>query len=156
MSSETDSPPPYVGYSLRVVWLWTWDLIMNAVVRAGYDDVSAAHIGLFGFPGLDGRRLTDIARRMQVTKQSVHQSLDHLEQHGYLVREPDPTSGRSRLVRLTPRGHALQETIRLAARDAEHRVLGILGDRDGARFKKSVFRLVEQINTDGTDAGTTG
>lgn len=153
MSSAIDSPPPYVGHGLRVVWLWTWETIMDAVTRAGHDDITAAHAGLFRYPGLDGYRLTDIARRMQVTKQSVHQSLGQLEKLGYLVREPDPTSRRSRLVRLTPKGHALQETIRLAARDADRRLVAMLGEPDGTRFKESLRRLVDEIAADGIDAG---
>jgi DNA-binding MarR family transcriptional regulator len=147
MSSDIDLPPPYIGYSMRVVWQWTWDLIMQAVVRAGYDDVTTAHISLFRYPGLDGHRLTDIAQRMQITKQSVHELIAHLERLGYLVRETDPTNRRARLVRLTRKGRALQEVIRLEAQDSQRRAAEILGERRFAQLTKALAVLVGEITT---------
>lgn len=152
MSSATDPAPPYVGYSLRAVWQWVWELNMEAAARAGYDDVNPAHVSLFRYPGLDGYRLTDIAHRMQITKQSVHQLLAHLEDLGYLVREPDPTNRRARLVRLTPKGQGLQEVIRRQALDAEHRILEVLGERRGRQFKDALRILVDELAADGDAA----
>ena len=127
--SSTDLPPPYIGFSMRVVWQWVWDLNMQAATRAGYDDVTPAHVSLFRYPGLDGHRLTDIAQRMQTTKQSVHELIAQLERLGYLERQLDPIDSRARLVRLTPKGHGLQEVIRHQAQDSERHIAGILGDR---------------------------
>ncbi|MGH2474051.1 MAG: MarR family winged helix-turn-helix transcriptional regulator [Candidatus Limnocylindrales bacterium] len=159
MSSEIDLPPPYIGYSMRVVWLWVWELNVRAAMRAGYDDVTPAHISLFRYPGLDGHRLTDIAQRMQITKQSVHELIGHLERLGYLVREPDPTNRRARLVRLTPRGRGLQEVIRLQAQSAERQIAVALGDRPFAQLKKALAVLVDQITAGdherGPNAGAT-
>jgi DNA-binding MarR family transcriptional regulator len=145
MSSSNDYPPPYIGHSMRVVWQWVWELNMEAAARAGYDDVTPAHVSLFRYPGLDGHRLTDIAQRMQITKQSVHELIGHLEQLGYLVREPDPTNRRARLVRLTAKGHGLQETIRRQAQDADHRIAEMLGARRFGEFKKALAIVVETI-----------
>jgi DNA-binding MarR family transcriptional regulator len=149
MSSVIDPTPPYVGYSLRVVWQWVWELNMAAATRAGYDDVNPAHVSLFRYPGLDGYRLTDIAQRMQITKQSVHQLLGHLESLGYLIRETDPGNRRARLVRLTPKGRGLQEVIRRQALDAERRILDILGEDRGEQFKTSLALLVDEFTADG-------
>jgi DNA-binding MarR family transcriptional regulator len=151
MSSADDYPPPYVGYSMRVVWQWVWDLNMEAAARAGYGDVTPAHVSLFRYPGLDGYRLTDIAHRMQITKQSVHELIGHLEHLGYLVREPDPTNRRARLVRLTDKGHGLQETIRRQAQDADRRIAEMLGARRYADFRKSLAIVVDTITPDDDD-----
>jgi DNA-binding MarR family transcriptional regulator len=151
MSSETDFPPPYIGFSMRVVWNWVWELNMQAATTAGYDDVTSAHVSLFRYPGLDGHRLTDIAQRMQITKQSVHELIGHLERCGYLVREPDPTNRRARLVRLTPRGRGLQEVIRVQARDCERRIAQILGDRRFVQLKQALAILVAEIDGDDHD-----
>ena len=48
---------------------------------------------------------TLLADQLQITKQSVNDLLRHLEQHGYITRQHDPTDGRARIVKLTPRGH---------------------------------------------------
>lgn len=145
MSSDVDLPPPYVGFSMRVVWQWIWDRNMEAATRAGFDDVTSAHVSLFRYPGLEGQRLTDVARRMQITKQSVHELIGHLERLGYLVREPDPTNRRARLVRLTPRGHALQEVIRLQAQACEREIAEMLGVHRFTSFKKALAILVDEI-----------
>ncbi len=50
MSSITVVPPPYIGFEIRVVWQWVWELNMEAATRAGYDDVTAAHVSLFATP----------------------------------------------------------------------------------------------------------
>jgi len=145
MSSAIDPPPPYIGYSMHLVWQWVWELNMDAATRAGYDDVNPAHVSLFRYPGLDGHRLTDIAHRMQITRQSVHELIGHLEQRGYLVREPDPTNRRARLVRLTPKGQGLQEVIRRQAQDAERHVVEMLGVRRFEQLKEALAILVDEI-----------
>jgi DNA-binding MarR family transcriptional regulator len=151
MSSDIDLPPPYIGFSMRVVWQWIWDLNMEAATRAGFDDVTSAHVSLFRYPGLDGHRLTDIAQRMQITKQSVHELIGHLERLGYLVREPDPTNRRARLVRLTPKGQRLQEVIRLQAQASEREIAELLGDRRFANLRQALAILVDQIAPDDHD-----
>jgi DNA-binding MarR family transcriptional regulator len=133
---------------MRVIWQWVWARINDGVARAGYDDVNPAHIGLFRYPGLDGQRLTDVAQRMQITKQSVHELIGHLERCGYLVREPDPTNRRARLVRLTPKGLALQDVTRGQALEAERAVAAILGDRGFRQLKTAVARLVDAIESE--------
>jgi DNA-binding MarR family transcriptional regulator len=151
MSSERDLQPPYVGFHMRVVWQWVWELNNEAAARAGFDDVNPAHVSLFRYPGLDGYRLSEIAQRMQITKQSVHELIGHLERQGYLVREPDPTNRRARLVRLTSKGHRLQEVIRLQALDAERRIAAILGGRRFTQFKEALAVLVDAIDVDAPD-----
>jgi DNA-binding MarR family transcriptional regulator len=133
---------------MRVVWQWVWELNNEAAARAGYDDVNPAHLSLFRYPGLDGQRLTDIAHRLQITKQSVHELIGHLEQFGYLVREPDPTNRRARLVRLTPKGQRLQEVIRLQALDGERQIATLLGDRRFSQLKQALALLVDAIAAD--------
>ena len=51
-----------------------------------------------------GSRLTDLAERAQITKQSMGNLVDYLEQRGYVERRPDPTDRRAALICLTGRG----------------------------------------------------
>jgi len=148
LPSNTEPSPPYIGYSMRVVWQWVWEQNFAAAARAGYDDVNPAHVSLFRYPGLDGCRLTDVAQRMQITKQSVHELISHLEERGYLLREPDPTNRRARLVRLTDKGWGLQNVIKAQALEAERQCAEILGPRRFAELKKALDVLVEQITGD--------
>src|ERR1700726_329286 len=102
---------PYVGAMLRVVWQWVRDQMYAGVVAAGYDDLNAAHVELWRYPGLDGLRPSHLADHVGITKQSVNDLLGHLERHGYLRRVPDSVDGRARVIRLTAKGRRLAETI---------------------------------------------
>lgn len=145
MSSEGGERSRYVGASMRLVWQWVWAENYQGVVAAGYDDLNPAHVGLFRHPTLDGQRLTDIAQQMQITKQSVHELVGHLEARGYLVRAPDPADRRARVVRLTARGRRLERTIRAQARRAEQRIARILGPRRFAELQRSLEELIAEL-----------
>ena len=69
-----------------------------------------------GWADDDGYLLAD---QLQITKQSVNDLLRHLEQHGYITRQHDPTDGRARIVRLTAKGRRLDTTVGYEARSAE-------------------------------------
>ena len=126
---------------MRLAWQRVWREIFSGVAAAGYDDVNPAHVALFGYPGLDRQRPSELAERLQITRQSVNDLLGHLEQHGYLTREPDPADGRARVVRLTARGRQLQETIHGQARVAEQRIAETLGASRFAQLQRALEDL---------------
>ena len=145
MSSEHDERTRYIGASMRLVWQWIWAQNFEAVVRAGYDDLKPAHVGLFRYPTLDGCRLTEIAHQMQITKQSVHEFVGHLEARGYLVREPDPADRRARVVRLTAKGRQLETVIRTQAHHAEEQIAAMLGPRRFGQLQRALDDLVAEL-----------
>jgi DNA-binding MarR family transcriptional regulator len=136
---------------MRLVWQWVWAENYAGVLRAGYDDLNPAHVGLFRHPTLDGRRLTDIAQQMQITRQSLHELLGHLEACGYLVRVPDPADRRAHIVQLTARGRRLESVIRRQARHAEERIAGVLGPRRFAALQQALEEVIAEVIP--TDAG---
>ena len=126
---------------LRVVWQWVRDQMYAGVVAAGFDDLNAAHVGLWRYPGLDGLRPSQLADQRGITKQSVNDLLGHLERHGYLVREPDSVDGRARVIRLTSKGRRLQQTIYAEAGAAQLGIAEILGPRRFAQLHSSLELL---------------
>jgi DNA-binding MarR family transcriptional regulator len=115
------------------------------VVAAGFDDLSAAHIGLWRYPGLEGVRPSQLADRAGITKQSVNDLLGHLEEHGYLVRVPDSADGRARVIRLTAKGRRIEQTINAEAGAAQLRIEEILGPRRFSQLHSSLELLSEQL-----------
>jgi DNA-binding MarR family transcriptional regulator len=72
---------------------------------AGFGEIRNGHGCVFG--GIDpdnGSRLTELAERALMTKQSVGEVATDLERRGYLERVPDPADGRAKIIRLTERG----------------------------------------------------
>jgi DNA-binding MarR family transcriptional regulator len=150
MSSDSSDygngePSPYVGAMLGAVWQWVRDQLYAGVVAAGYDDLNAAHVGLWRYPGLEGLRPSQLADRRGITKQSVNDLLGHLELHGYLLRVPDSADGRARVIRLTSKGWRLQQTIYAEAGEAQLRIADILGPRRFAQLHSSLELLTEQL-----------
>ena len=95
---------PNIGILLR-------DLLQDVVQRvsaglsdAGFADIRPAHTAVFQHIDADGSRLTDLAERAQITKQSMGYLVDYLEERGYLERRPDPADRRVALICLTERG----------------------------------------------------
>jgi DNA-binding MarR family transcriptional regulator len=59
-----------------------------------------------------------MARAAHITKQSMSDLVDLLEQQGYVQRQPDPSDHRAKLVCLTPLGRKVVNTAKHALRDA--------------------------------------
>ena len=146
MSREIEDRTAYVGALMRAGWQWVRARVYNGVLAAGYDDLNPAHVGLFRYPTLDGLRPTEIAERMQITKQSVHNLLTHLEDRGYIERQPDPSSKRSRIVRLSLKGRRLEREVRSQARQAEEEIAATLGPRQFAQLRDALEGLIPRLD----------
>lgn len=138
-------PIRYVGATMRVVWQWVRDQIYAGVVAAGYDDLNAAHVGLWRYPGLDGLRPSRLADQAGIAKQSVNDLLGHLERYGYVERVPDSADGRARVIRLTSKGRGLEQAIHAEARTTQLRIAEILGPRRFAQLHSSLEMLTQQL-----------
>ncbi len=84
-------------------------------VLARFSDLRPAHVQVLSGGPIEGLRVTELADRAAMTKQSMHELVVHLERCGYLRREPDPADSRARLVRLTDRGRRLEEAAHAAS-----------------------------------------
>ena len=113
LMSSRDSQPlpgssrherPNIGILLRDVLQEVVHRVSAGLSDAGFEDIRPAHTAVFQHVEADGSRLTDLAERAQITKQSMGYLVDYLEQHGYLERRPDPTDRRVALICLTDRG----------------------------------------------------
>ncbi|HWO52083.1 MAG TPA: MarR family transcriptional regulator [Ornithinibacter sp.] len=82
------------------------DRIFRAVHEAGFDDVTIAQSRLMMGIDTDGTRLSVLAERAQIAKQTATALVDKLELAGYVQRVADPSDGRARLVRMTARAEA--------------------------------------------------
>jgi DNA-binding MarR family transcriptional regulator len=146
MSNYPTENPPYIGAMLRMVWQWVRTQIFAGVVAAGYDDLNPAHVGLFRYPGIEGLRPTELADQLQITKQSVNDSLRHLEQSGYLVRRADPADGRARIIRLTAQGRRLETVVIRQAKEAEQQIADMLGRGHFMQLRNGLEELANQIS----------
>ena len=135
-----------MGALLRAAWKGVRDRIEASVRGAGYDDVTPAHLSLFRHPTLDGTHPGEIAAEMQITKQAVNDLLGDLERLGYIRRDVDPDDRRARLVRLTAAGRRLEDTVRIAAREAERSLARELGEARLRSFRTTLIDAARILN----------
>jgi DNA-binding MarR family transcriptional regulator len=137
---------------MRTVVEWVREQIYAGVLAEGFDDVNPAHVSLFRWPGMDHMRPTELAEQLRITKQSVNDLLAHLEQRGYLAREPDPADGRARIVRLTPTGRRLDKVVNREAKAAEERIAETLGPKRFADLRHALEILHAELSKDRSEA----
>jgi DNA-binding MarR family transcriptional regulator len=81
----------------------------SEIEKSEFDDLRITHGCVFRYVRETGMRLTEIAERANVTKQSAGEIVDDLVERGYVERVPDPADRRAKLVCLTGRGERAQE-----------------------------------------------
>src|ERR1700733_8950479 len=107
MSTQFENPGRHPMIRLLDVGLGAFEEeLTRRVADTPYSDIRIAHGCVFGNIDPEGTRLTDLAERAFMTKQSVGEVVSDLEQRGYAQRVPDPSDGRAKIIRLTERGAA--------------------------------------------------
>ncbi|WP_235523168.1 MarR family winged helix-turn-helix transcriptional regulator [Cellulomonas sp. Root485] len=134
---------PNVGLLLFLPYRAMESRVLTTLASVGYSDITLAQARVFQRIGPDGTRLTDLAEQAQVTKQTAGFLVDQLERTGYVRRVPDPADGRARLVRITERGAAAQETAAGVVAAMESEWEQHLGSRRMAALRETLLRLRE-------------
>ena len=113
------SPPLPIGQLFgRMLRSFRRDLYRRAQ-EAGYHDIREAHLQVFGAIDWGGTRLTELAARANMTRPSMIELVDELQDLGYLERRPDPSDGRAKLIRLTRKGRRILAEALRAVEDIE-------------------------------------
>ena len=144
MSSDAAFDPltqPRIAASLRLAHEATQELLFRHVAEAGHGELRPAHFRLLRFPGIDGARPSELARRLETSKQAITPLLNDLEAWGYVERRPDPADGRGRVLALTNRGHALMRSIRDRHAEIERELEAELGAAAFAQLKAALERI---------------
>src|SRR3954451_11532596 len=125
---EAEQPPPLIGALMRMPVDAVHRRIVDDLHVAGFTDLAEAHMAVLRYPGPQGRRPSDLAVELGMSKQAVNYLLGALEQTGYVRRADDPDDRRSRRIVLTDRGEAVRQTIRASVADIESELANELGD----------------------------
>jgi DNA-binding MarR family transcriptional regulator len=107
----------------------------------GFAEIRPAHGCVFSTIGEQGSRLTDLAQRAGLTKQSVGEAVLDLERLGYVERVPDPDDRRAKIITLTPHGAEVLAAARAIFADIERRFAEEIGEERFAEFRETAERL---------------
>jgi DNA-binding MarR family transcriptional regulator len=131
-----------LGLLLREPYRIGSEELHRRIAARGHPDIRAPHGNVFAFLDDDGTPVSELARRAQITKQSMAELVAHLERHGYVERVPDPADRRARLVRATARG----EEVYAIAREVIAEIEREWTSRLGARKMRQLRGLLEELN----------
>lgn len=116
--------------------------LATRIAATDYCDIRPTHGCVFGNIDPDGTRLTDLAERAHMTKQSVGEVATELELRGYLERVPDPNDGRAKIIRLTERGREAQRLGRRMIDEIEQEWAERIGPERVAALRDALEAIV--------------
>jgi DNA-binding MarR family transcriptional regulator len=90
----------------------------------------------------DGATISDLGRRLGVSKQAAAKTAASLERLGYITREPDPTDGRASRVGRSVRGDELLALSAEAFDRARARLARQLGSERVAELERDLETIV--------------
>jgi DNA-binding MarR family transcriptional regulator len=105
--------------------------------------VTAAHIGIVPHIDIDGTRLTELAQRAHLTKQSVWESLKNMEAQGYIARSKDPSDARAILISWTQKGIDFLRVVCLGLMIREDDLARRIGKKDARTLKDLLTKVRE-------------
>jgi DNA-binding MarR family transcriptional regulator len=131
-----------LGALLRDAFRELTEHVHERLAEQGHPQIRVAHGNVFQFVDDEGTRVSVLAERAQMTKQSMGELVAHLEAHGYVERVPDPSDGRAKLVRPTASG---QKTYPLAV-EAIAEVEARWAERIGEEKLRRLRALLEELS----------
>ena len=118
------------------------DLILSKMAARGYEGLTLFHTALIANLGAEGARVTVLAKRAGMAKQSMGQLANDLERRGYVERVPDPSDRRAYLVRFTSRGETLLRDSYEVKREVEAEYATKLGQEAVETLRRLLKQLV--------------
>lgn len=117
--------------------------IVEGVVGAGFPQ-KPKHSAVFAQISVDGSRLTELARKANMTPQAMGEVVEELVALGYVVRRPDPSDRRAKLIVPTKRGRQAVEAGRQTIDGIEDRLTEVLGQRGHRELRRLLTKLLER------------
>jgi DNA-binding MarR family transcriptional regulator len=144
LNSEPQGPAPdfailIVGADRCVV-----DRLQATMQAAGHAEMRPPYGFVIRALAAGGLRLTELAERLDVTKQAALKVVDEMEAHGLVERTPAPGDRRAKVLRLTSRGEAVRRRALAASERMEAELREDLGDEAVDAARRVLLRFVER------------
>ena len=141
---------PRINYDLTILlglgFRTLIDGLHSHLAALGYGDLRPVHGFFFSLIAPDGATITEVARHLEITKQAASEMASYLEQHGYIVRQPDPQDRRGKIVTLTERGWACIQAAESAMSRQEAQWSALIGAERMANLRADLRRCIMASN----------
>lgn len=115
---------------------WLSQAILSGVKQSDAADLSATQTRLLAVMAGQPTSISELARRMGVTRQAVHKTVMELERRGVLKVQDDPARGNAKLVIYTDKGRELNRQGARIIDSIESRLTAQLGSAKVQHLKK--------------------
>ena len=141
---------PTLGAMFRLIHSAMVEEYARWLEATDYRDIRPAHAAVLQplWQAPAGERLTTLASRAKITKQSAGALVDALVASGYVERMPDPDDARAARIRLTSRGRRYARDVRRFGRDLEDRLAARLG-ANRMKSLRDTLDLLWEVMQDG-------
>jgi DNA-binding MarR family transcriptional regulator len=119
---------------------WLEERILRSAPRFGYGFVTPAMHRLFTHMPRKPVSMSELARRLAVSRQAVHQTVAEACRRGILELVEDPSDARVRKVRFTDKGLTMVRTASQSVKSIEAELERRLGPRDFAALRRILAR----------------
>jgi DNA-binding MarR family transcriptional regulator len=143
--SRTNSPATEdVGFLLAKAAARFNERLTEQFAERGYGDVRPS-FGSLLVPLFDedGLRLSELAARSRLSKQSMTGLAKLCEQAGLVVREADPGDGRAFRLRLSERGRAFETVAREVMRELDAELVRAIGKSNHAALRAALKGVID-------------
>jgi DNA-binding MarR family transcriptional regulator len=113
---------------------------MLATINTNGFDLTLTELGVFLYPGPEGRRPIDLARQCNMTRQAMNYVLAGLGSRGYILRQAGPSAA-ARVVHMTDRGWEVIAQIRKCVAEIEKEWAAHLGVKRFTALRETLHDL---------------
>lgn len=121
---------------------------LRTVHAGGFGAATEAQMALIQNLDLHGTRLTTIAARASMTKQSMLELVDKAEALGFVERRADPDDRRAKIIAFTPTGLEMLERVREGVALAERHMAEVIGSAFVSVIKEQLAAYVAAAGAD--------
>ena len=122
------------------------DHMVRAGAAAGFPELRATHDAVFAHLPAEGGRISVLAARAGMTKQSMAEIVRDLERLGLVRVDQDPSDARAKLVRYTRRGWRVVRGGQRHIDEVEDRLAGALGEERLADLREMLGVVAEVLD----------
>ncbi|MBK6286401.1 MAG: MarR family transcriptional regulator [Gammaproteobacteria bacterium] len=119
---------------------------LDAYAKVGHGKLQASHQSLLLHLGLEGARMTDLAERAGVSKQTMGQIIDEVEALGYVERTPAPYDRRAKIIKFTDKGIDLIKIGTIIGENIQQRYAQYIGPKMVTLLHKILVELRSNIH----------
>jgi DNA-binding MarR family transcriptional regulator len=131
---------PTMTPTLRNLLLSRYELLYErgfaTATEHGYGDVTPAMARVFVLVARGRFSISELARRLAISRQSVHETVRMACDMGLVELIEDPENRRVRIVRFTDAGQRMSRTVLSVDRRMERELAGRIGARNVAALKR--------------------